>query len=138
MNASRYSPNWIDEAATPLWRIFLDPRGRITRRSYWLYGVLMLLGMGLLCHVLLAIARVPELNAEHIVNALLLWPVIAINAKRWHDCDKSGWWSLMALVPVVGVVGAVGMLLHNGLLKGKPGANRFGQAPAAPAISTAL
>lgn len=138
MNASRHSPNWIDEAATPLWRIFLDPRGRITRRSYWLYGVLMLLGVGSLSHVLLAIARVPELSAEHIVNALLMWPVIAINAKRWHDCDKSGWWSLMALVPVVGVVGAVGMLLHNGLLKGKPGANRFGQAPAAPAISTAL
>ena len=138
MNSSPYSSNWIDEAATPLWRIFLDPRGRITRRSYWLYGVLMLLGMGLLCHVLLAIARVPELNAEHIVNALLLWPAIAINAKRWHDCDKSGWWSLMALVPVVGAVGAVGMLLHNGLLKGQLGANRFGEAPSATAINTAL
>ena len=135
MTASRYSPNWIDEEATPLWRVFLDPRGRITRRSYWLYGVLVLLGMGLLCHVLLAIARVPELKAEHIVNALLLWPAVAINAKRWHDCGKSGWWSLMALVPVVG---AVCMLLHNGLLKGQPGANRFGQAPSAAAINTAL
>ena len=135
MNLSHHDSNWTDEEAAPLWRVFLDPRGRSTRRSYWLYGVLMLLGLGSLCHVLLAIARVPELSAEHIVNALLLWPFIATNAKRWHDCGKSGWWSLMALVPVVG---AVCVLLHNGLFKGQPGANRFGQAPLAADINTAL
>jgi uncharacterized membrane protein YhaH (DUF805 family) len=28
-----------------------------------------------------------------LVYLLLLWPSLAVVAKRWHDRDKSGWWS---------------------------------------------
>lgn len=126
MNTSNHNPNWTDDDATPLWRILLDPRGRINRRTFWLFGVLTLMGLGLLAHVLLAIARVPEQGAANVVNAFLLWPAIATNAKRWHDSGRSGWWSLVALVPVVG---ALAMLAYNGLVKGTVGVNRFGDAP---------
>lgn len=108
------------------WRIFLDPRGRIGRATFWRYGVAAPLGLGVLGHVLLGIARVRPETAEHLVNLLLTWPVIATSAKRWHDRDKSGAWVLVTLIPVVGWIWT---LIENGLLRGTAGANRFGPDP---------
>ena len=111
----------------PPWRILLDPRGRIARRTFWLWGVLALVCAGAVLHALLGIARVRREYAEHVINLLLLWPAIATSAKRWHDRDKSAWWVLMALVPVLGWLWA---LVENGFLRGTQGVNRFGAAPA--------
>jgi uncharacterized membrane protein YhaH (DUF805 family) len=110
----------------PLWRMFLDPRGRIGRRSFWLFGVGTLLVAGALGQALLGIARVPQDAAERWINLLLLWPVLATSAKRWHDRDKSHWWVLIVLIPVIGWIWA---LIENGLLRGTPGSNRYGPAP---------
>lgn len=62
-----------------------------------------------------------------VLSLLALWPSLAICAKRWHDVDKSAWWILIALVPVVGGLVA---LVFNGFIAGTPGANRFGERPA--------
>jgi uncharacterized membrane protein YhaH (DUF805 family) len=114
-----------DASQHPL-RVFLDPRGRLSRRGFWLYGVLALAGLNLFGRALLEIARWRDAEAEVAVNLLLLWPAIAISAKRWHDRDKSGAWVLVALLPVVGWLW---MLLDNGFCRGTPGPNRFGPAP---------
>lgn len=108
-------------------RLLLDPRGRIDRRTFWLWGVLAFAGVSLLARALLDIARLRPETSEAIVNLLLAWPFAAVSAKRWHDRDKSGWWVLIALVPVIGWLW---LLLDNGLRRGTPGANRFGPAPA--------
>lgn len=54
-----------------------------------------------------------------------LWPMLAISAKRWHDRDKSGWWTLISLVPIIGLW----MLIECGFFKGTRGPNRFGDDP---------
>jgi len=69
------------DPSSPL-RIFLSVRGRVSRRTFWLYGVLALLGLGLLGHALLGIAGVEQGSIEVIVNLLLVWPAVAISAKR--------------------------------------------------------
>jgi uncharacterized membrane protein YhaH (DUF805 family) len=107
--------------------IFLSVRGRVSRRTFWLYGVVALLGMGLLCTALLGIAGVEQGRIETIVNLLLVWPAIAVSAKRWQDRDRSPWWVLVTLIPVVGWAWA---LIDNGFVKGTPGSNRFGERPA--------
>jgi uncharacterized membrane protein YhaH (DUF805 family) len=126
--AMQEQDHWLDgdDTLAPA-RVFLDPRGRISRRTYWLYGVLALLGLSLLGRALLGIARWRSDEAEMAINLVLLWPAIAISAKRWHDRDKSAWWALVALVPVVGWLW---LLLDNGFRRGTPGPNRFGAAPA--------
>ena len=107
-------------------RIFFSLDGRLSRRQFWLYGVLALLGAALLGQVLLGIARVPPKTADLVVNLLLLWPAIAVSVKRWHDRDKSGWWVLLNLLPVIGWLWA---LIDNGFLAGTDGPNRFGASP---------
>ena len=109
-------------------RMFFSLDGRISRREFWLYGVLALLGLALLGHALLGIARVRADTAERIVNLLLVWPALAVSVKRWHDRDKSGWWVLINLLPVIGWLWA---LIDNGLLRGTPGPNRYGEDPLA-------
>ena len=108
------------------WRMLLDPRGRIPRSTWWLYGVLLPLAMGLLLQALLGIARVRGELASQVVTVLLLWPSVAVSIKRWHDRDHSGWWVLVMLVPFVGWLVA---LVVNGLLPGTAGPNRHGPDP---------
>jgi uncharacterized membrane protein YhaH (DUF805 family) len=55
---------------------------------------------------------------------VMLIPHWAVSVRRLHDSDKSGWWLLLGLVPVVG--GLIVMILM--LLPGTPGPNRYGSA----------
>ncbi len=52
----------------------------------------------------------------------LTWPGLAIQTKRWHDRNKSGWWNLIILIPIVG---AIWTTIELGFLKGTPGENRY-------------
>ena len=107
--------------------LLLGLDGRVTRRTWWLWAVAMPLGLTLYFTVVLQVAGVPARATEVVVNLILLWPVLAVSAKRWHDRGKSGWWVLVALVPVIGWLW---VLVENSLLRGDPGANRFGESPA--------
>lgn len=120
-------PNPFAEAMPP-WRLYFDLRGRVSRRQFWLHGVLALVGVALAAHALLGIARVSQNTADMAVNLLLLWPALAVSVKRWHDRDRSGWWVLVLLLPVVGVFW---MLADNGCVRGTAGRNRYGEPPAA-------
>jgi uncharacterized membrane protein YhaH (DUF805 family) len=116
---------WPDDPGAPRF-VYLNPRGRLSRRAFWLHGVLALGGLTLLGRALLEIAHVRTELAESVTSLLLLWPAVAISAKRWHDRDRSAWWVLVALIPVVGWIW---MLLDNGFVPGTDGPNRYGAAP---------
>jgi uncharacterized membrane protein YhaH (DUF805 family) len=105
-------------------QILFGLRGRIPRRAFWFYGVLLPIGLSAYVHALLEISGVHGgSQVEKLLNLLLLWVAMAVSAKRWHDRDKSGWWALLQFVPVIGTLWT---LVENGLLRGTPGPNRFG------------
>ena len=110
-----------DPLSTP--QILFSFRGRVPRKVFWLYGVLGPVLVSAMAEMLLGIAGVSERRAETITTLLLVWPCLAVSVKRWHDRDKSGWWVLVYLIPVIGVLWT---LLANGLMRGSAGPNRFG------------
>jgi uncharacterized membrane protein YhaH (DUF805 family) len=114
--------------------LFFGFNGRISRRTFWLYGVVVLLGLALLGHALLDIAGVRAEVADLVVNLILVWPALAISAKRWHDRDRSAVWLLINLLPVIGWLWA---LIDNGAVKGTAGPNRFGADPLENEFNTA-
>lgn len=61
-----------------------------------------------------------------IVILIFLWPALALYAKRWHDRDKSGWWTLIALIPIIG---GIWLLVECGFLRGTEGPNQYGPDP---------
>jgi uncharacterized membrane protein YhaH (DUF805 family) len=57
-----------------------------------------------------------------LVSLGLLLPNLALAVRRLHDTDRSGWWLLIGLIPIVGSL----VLLVFYLLPGTQGQNRFG------------
>jgi uncharacterized membrane protein YhaH (DUF805 family) len=49
-------------------------------------------------------------------------PYLAVGARRLHDIDRSGWWMLIAFIPLIGWL----ILLYWYVKAGTPGPNRFG------------
>lgn len=104
--------------------------GRINRAKFWA-GVGVLFATALIAQLLDNLLGITigdtGLGPLYIIVGLAsIYCAMAIYAKRWHDRDKSGWWSLIILVPFIG---AIWLLVECGILEGTRGPNRFGNDP---------
>ena len=104
----------------------------MNRNQWWLKLVLpvTVISMVLVFVDMAAGGYDPELGVglfSGIFVLLALVPAIMVYIKRFHDRDKSGWWVLIALIPLIG---AIWILVELGFLAGTPGPNRFGPPPA--------
>ena len=100
-------------------------RGRINRAKWWLM-CLLLVAISFVVYAIVDILG--DSGALLVILNLIFsfWAHLAINIKRWHDRNKSGWWVLIELIPLIGAVWA---LVELGFLKGTYGKNRFGPDP---------
>ncbi len=125
----------MDWMLMPL-RRYADFSGRSRRKEYWMFQLLMLLvymPLGILMGIGAAIGSDNGSGALFylaLVAMLLLMlavfiPGLAVQVRRFHDQDKSGWFVLFNLVPYVG--GFVVLVFM--CLRGTPGPNRFGDDP---------
>ena len=57
---------------------------------------------------------------------LLILSSLAINVKRLHDRDKSGWWYLLMFLPLIG---PLWLFVELGFLAGSTGTNDYGPDP---------
>jgi uncharacterized membrane protein YhaH (DUF805 family) len=55
----------------------------------------------------------------------LLLPSLAVAVRRLHDTDRSGWWLLIGLIPLIGAI----VLIVWYATKGTSGDNRYGSDP---------
>lgn len=62
-----------------------------------------------------------------VVGLGLLLPGLGVGVRRLHDLDRSGWWLLIGLIPIVGFIVLIVWFATAGL----PGDNKFGPAPVA-------
>lgn len=60
-----------------------------------------------------------------IYSLVVLIPSIAVSVRRLHDTDRSGWWLLIALIPLIGAI----VLLVFMVQDSKPGENQYGPNP---------
>ncbi len=109
-----------------IWSIFFSYKGRISRRTYWLTAVLRTLVIIVCVSMLFNEPVHPIVLSLVVLFGLLACYSGPIQVKRWHDMDKSGWWELIELVPVVGIWWAI---FECGFFKGTEGSNRFGPDP---------
>jgi uncharacterized membrane protein YhaH (DUF805 family) len=87
--------------------LFTSATGRISRRQFWLYGVLPLIAAVILLRIiayvigmfLLVIMPSAVLFVDLIVFLILLWPYYCISAKRFQDVGYPGWYNLFWIVP---------------------------------------
>lgn len=102
--------------------------GRINRGKFWL-GAAVIWVVGLVIFILaLALNSTVIWILLGVVSIGSIWVGLAISIKRWHDRDKSGWWVLIGLVPIIGGLWA---FIETGLLEGTEGDNQYGSNPLA-------
>ena len=104
--------------------------GRARRSEYWYFFL-----MYLLIFILLAIVDgiTGSFSAKSGVGLLsgvfalaMLLPSLAVGVRRLHDIGRSGWWLLIAFVPLIGGI----VLLLFAVKVGTPGDNEYGATPA--------
>jgi uncharacterized membrane protein YhaH (DUF805 family) len=109
----------FQEAVTTCFQKYVVFEGRAARPEYW-FWVLFVLVAGVIIRLLghFLFGGIWLHNAFHLAVFL---PGLAVAARRLHDTDRSGWWLLLLLVPVIGWL----VLLFFVVQPGTPGPNQF-------------
>ncbi|SCB77344.1 DUF805 domain-containing protein [Gilliamella intestini] len=120
--------NWFISCITQNYANF---NGRARRQEYWmftLFGFLLNLALSIVGVILISISTslVSVTNIiSFVVWAALFLPSLAVAVRRLHDTDRSGWWVLIALVPLIGAI----VLLVFACMDSTPGSNQYGENP---------
>ena len=106
--------------------------GRAARPEYWcwilatiiLYAILGIIDGAMVAPMMGFESFAPEAGQplSMVASLALLLPNLAVAARRLHDTDRSGWWLLLSLIPIIGTL----VLLYFLVLRGTEGSNRFG------------
>lgn len=76
--------------------------GRARRKEYWYFALVQF--------IILIVAQIIDaiLGTEFVFYAIvalaLFIPSLAAAVRRLHDTGRSGWWSLIALIPLIGAI----------------------------------
>ena len=110
--------NFIESIQT-CYKKFFDFSGRASKSEYWWFQL-----YGIIIYVLLFVFQgdlALLFSILTIANTIPLW---AAAVRRLHDTDKSGWWVLIAVIPIIGIF-IIFLLIGDG----SNGKNRFGLKP---------
>ena len=98
-------------------------QGRARRSEYWWFT----LAYSVVSGILSGLAQNSTLFAviSGIFSLALLLPSLGVNVRRLHDVNKSGWWILIVLIPLVGWIIDIVWCVKDS----DPGDNQFGPNP---------
>jgi uncharacterized membrane protein YhaH (DUF805 family) len=107
---------------------YVNFSGRASRSELWfwiLFSILASVVASVIGGILVNIVGSAGSLVSLIVSLGLILPGLAVEVRRLHDIDKSGWWVLISVVPLVGII----LLLIWFCTEGTRGPNRFGSNP---------
>ena len=115
----------FSEAISSGFRNYVGFSGRAARSEFWfwiLFTVLVsivttIIDLGVLS------SKVQPISAIWSLATFL--PSLAMGVRRLHDTDRSGWWWLIAFIPLIGFI----VLIVFWCFEGTRGSNRFGSDP---------
>ncbi len=99
--------------------------GRSSRSEYWWFTLFNLIIGFILGFIGSMISQQAYYVLSAIVNLGLLLPGLGLVVRRLHDINKSGWWILINLIPVVGWIIMLVWLCKDS----DPTDNQYGPVP---------
>lgn len=107
--------------------------GRACRSEYWWWILFVVIN-----EIIIDVVEIIYKTSPSILSMVVLLlatavalvsviPGLAVTVRRLHDLDRSGWWCLIGLLPIVGWYPLI--ILY--CTKGTAGSNRFGDDPLA-------
>lgn len=103
--------------------------GRARRKEFWFFGLFNVIFAVVLAGIGAATAEsVPAVGLLYPLYALAVFlPGLAVQIRRLHDTGRSGWWWLVAFIPLIGPI----LLLVFYVQDSQPGDNQYGPNPKA-------
>ena len=99
---------------------YVNFEGRASRPEFWWFT----LAYSIVNVILSIIPKVGTVLSGILALALLI-PSIGVAVRRLHDINKSGWWYLLILVPIVGYI----ILILWFVKPSDNGENQYGERP---------
>lgn len=111
--------------------MFFTMQGRLNRKPFLLRGLVLGILSLILSSVMGGLAETSS-TVLHLVSLLML-PLILVCAagsftliiRRWHDLGKSGWFTLLLLIPLLNFL----VMLYLWFVRGTAGPNAYGEDP---------
>jgi uncharacterized membrane protein YhaH (DUF805 family) len=106
--------------------------GRARRKEYWMFTLCNILVIIALAMIEVALDIAPYSSRSvlgDLYTLAVLLPTVGVGIRRLHDTGRSGWWLLLAFVPIVGLV-----LIACFAEDGQAGANKYGPNPKEPEV----
>lgn len=117
--------NWYIEALKK-YAVF---SGRSRRKEYWffvLFNVIFSFVLGFIDGMMGNVHMESGMGLlGGVYSLLLLIPGIAVSVRRLHDTNRTGWWVLLGLIPIIGAL----VLLIFMIQDSTPGENNYGRNP---------
>lgn len=107
---------WLIE---PILNHYADFSGRATRQQFWMFHLYVFASYVALL-ILSFISGVHQLPLLGMLAIVV--PSVAINTRRLHDINKTGWWQLLSIIPLIGPI----VLLVWACTKGDMESNQYG------------
>lgn len=112
-------------------RQYTEFSGRARRKEYWffvLFNFLVAFALGLVDAGLGLWSQASGVGLlSGLYSLAVLLPGLAVSIRRLHDTGRSGWWLLIGLIPLIGIL----VLLVFYVLDGDSGKNQYGPDPKA-------
>jgi uncharacterized membrane protein YhaH (DUF805 family) len=112
--------NWYLKAL----KQYADFNGRAHRTEFWMFVLIHFI-------ILIVLAVVDSMITGGILYMLyalaLFLPYLGVGVRRLHDTGRSGWWVLVAFIPVIGII----ILIVFWVQDSQAGDNAYGPNPKA-------
>jgi uncharacterized membrane protein YhaH (DUF805 family) len=99
--------------------------GRASMSEYWYWVLFIALARWFFLELDATIFQWSPMGLETLFQLVTFIPTFAVDVRRLHDVDRSGWWLLLSFT----IIGIFYPLLIWKITKGTEGANRFGPDP---------
>lgn len=103
---------------------------RSRRTEYWMFTLIAII-ISIALTVIDAVVGLELAEGVGILSTLfsllIIIPGLSLTVRRLHDIGKSGWWVLIALIPLVGAI----VLLVFTVKDSEPSSNEYGMNPKA-------
>ena len=116
------------EAVTTAFQNYFNFQIRSRRSEYWYFSLFLFLVFIAteLADMLLFNTVVSESGPLYVITMLATFiPSLAVSVRRLHDIERSGWFLLLVLIPLIGWI----ILIYWMCQPGTSGQNRFGEDP---------
>jgi uncharacterized membrane protein YhaH (DUF805 family) len=80
--------------------------GRAHRTEFWMFVLVNLIISAVLTVVDIIIGTDGDYGGllSGLYGLAVLVPSLAVGARRLHDIGRGGWWQLLALIPLIGII----------------------------------